>query len=269
MKIELGPEEPRLIRRLFYTIRDEPDRLLCHAELWEPKYGHETAGTVVPGLGEEARELLEMLGRVEKYIKYLDMRASGHTYMAFGLATACGALATFLVTFISELIGVPCGIIIGLIWFIVIMAALMVSGRHWGRAEALALARKPPEERERLRKQMRTADLILTIGWIGSLSLWGLSFYFLFDHPGQIWALYTACVGLGNLITYLSPGGKAKETLYVALSLMASSPLVLATALASGWAPFVAAIIAVVLSYLWASLRFYRKAEAILAGAEG
>ena len=218
-------------------------------------------------MGDEARELLEMLGRVERYIHYLNVRAAGHTYVAFGLAVAIGAIASFLAEPFCKLVGLPIGPVIGLIWMTAIGTAVVVSGRSWARVEHFMLAQKPPEERKRLWRQMRKADLTWIIGWIGSLGLWGfLGFSFFGARPGALWALYMACVGLGNLITYLAPGGGEKETLYVALMLMACSPLALPAALISSWAPFAVAVAAVLATYFWAGFRFYRRAEVLLAG---
>ena len=221
-------------------------------------------------MGEEVRELLEMLGRVERYIRYLDMRASGHTYVAFGLAVAGGAVASFFAPRLCAVAGLPPGPVIGLIWSVVMALALAVSVRSWARTEALALAHRPPEEREQFRRARRKAYTISGLAWVALLSFWGLMGWWLFStHPGPLWALYMACIGLGNLITYLCPGEKEEEQLYVAISLMACSPLALPAALLAGWAPFAVAVVAVVASYLWAGLRFYGRAEAILAGAEG
>ncbi|RLI13984.1 hypothetical protein DRO33_00165 [Candidatus Bathyarchaeota archaeon] len=223
-------------------------------------------------MGEEAevRELLEMLGRVERYIRYLHTRASGDTYVAFGLAVAIGSIITALADPISTAIGVPIGLLIGLTWMVVMSAAVAVSARGHTRLVAFIMAHEPPEERERRRAAWRRGYLITALGWIACLSLWSfIGLWLLSGEPGPTWSLYLVFIGLGNLVIYLATGRGVRETLYVALALLACSPVPLALACLAPWAAFAWAVLAVVASYLWAGLRFYGKAEALLAGAEG
>lgn len=223
-------------------------------------------------MGEEAeiKEFLEMLGRVERYMRYLDARASGDTYVAFGVAVAAGSVVTALAGPISKAIGVPIGLLIGLAWGIAISIAVAISARGHARVSALIIAHKPPEERERVRAAWRRECLITALGWMICLSLWSLiGFWLLSGEPGPTWSLYLVFIGLGNLVIYLAAGWEVRESLYVALALFACSPVPLALTYLAPWAAFAWAVLAVVASYLWAGLRFYGKAEALLAGSEG
>ena len=106
---------------------------------------------------------------------------------------------------------------------------------------------------------------------------------FIFLHPisAWLWALYLACLGLGNAITYLAhrlvPDRGTEEAIeagVVALVLLACSPVPMALALCHlvgwhSWAHVLLAVAVVMASYLWAGLRLYRRAEAVLAGVEG
>ena len=222
----------------------------------------------------EVEEFLRALDRVERYIRYLDMRASGHTYIAWGLAVAGASLCTFFAPAIGKAVGIPAGPIIGLSWLIAMTIAIVMSTRGMARLRAFVLAHRPREEHEELVRTWRRAGMIIAIGWLSVLSLWGFLFGVLFgESPGLLWSSYLICVGFGNVVIYLAPGEKEREVLYVAISLMAASPIpaLLAIALpgSAGWAPFFVAIVAVIASYLWAGLRFYGRAEAILAGREG
>ena len=222
----------------------------------------------------EVEEFLRALDRVERYIRYLDMRASGHTYIAWGLAVAGASLCTFFAPAIGKAVGIPVGPIIGLSWFIAMTIAIVMSTRSMTRLRAFVLAHRPREEHEELMRTWRRAGLIIAIGWLSVLSLWGILFGVLFgESPGLLWSSYLICVGFGNVVMYLAPGEKEREVLYVAISLMAASPIPALLAIAfpgsAGWAPFVVAVVAVVISYLWAGLRFYGRAEAILVGSEG
>ncbi|HDI01556.1 MAG TPA: hypothetical protein ENF78_03930 [Candidatus Bathyarchaeota archaeon] len=225
-------------------------------------------------MGEEAevREFLKMLGRVERYIRYLDMRAHGNTYLAWGLAVVCGSIASFTMPLLGEAIGVPVGPLIGLVWLVALVSALTVSWGSWARASALMLARKPREERERLKRAVRREGALIGVAWAILLMGWSMSVIVLAILSGACWALYMACVGLGNLATYAISAQKEREALYVGASLVATSPAPLAAymlAPEASWLPFTIAVVAVVASYLWAATRFYGRARAILAEAEG
>ena len=220
-------------------------------------------------MSEEVEELLQALDRVERYIRYLDMRASGDTYVAWGLAVAAGSFLTFLFSLLAPLLGALTGPAIGMSWFILMALAIFVSGGRARRLWALMLVGRGPEERARLKRSWRIRWTLAAIAWAGVLGAWGyLGFCLLggFYSPGPLWSLYLACVGLGNALTYLI-GGREREMLVVAASLLACSPLPLLLAiLGLAWASFIVAVVAVVASYLWAGLSFYGKAEAILAG---
>ncbi len=225
-------------------------------------------------MSEEVEELLQALDRVERYIRYMDMRASGDTYVAWGLAVAAGSFLTFLFSLLAPLLGTLTGPAIGISWFILMALAIFVSGGRARRLWALMLVGRSPEERARLRRSWRIRWTLAAIAWAGVLGAWGyLGFCLLggFYSPGPLWSLYLACVGLGNALTYLigskEERRREREMLVVAASLLACSPLPLLLALLGlAWASFIVAVMAVVASYLWAGLSFYGKAEAILAG---
>ena len=188
---------------------------------------------------------------------------------------AGASLGSFFAPAIGEAVGIPAGPIIGLSWLIAMTIAIVMSTRGMARLRAFVLAHRPREEHEELVRTWRRAGMITAIGWLSILSLWGFLFGVLFgESPGLLWSSYLICVGFGNVVIYLAPGGeKEREVLYVALSLMASSPIPALLAIAfpgsAGWAPFVVAVVAVIASYLWAGFRFYGRAEAILVGSEG
>ncbi|RLI11217.1 hypothetical protein DRO33_04430 [Candidatus Bathyarchaeota archaeon] len=226
-------------------------------------------------LGEEVEELLDALRKVERYMRYLDMRASGDAYVAWGIVVAVGCLLTALVSELGSRFGLPIGPVIGILWAVLMTIAIAVSSRGWGLLWAFLLAHKPPEEREQLRRSWRVRGTVLIAGWAGTFVLWGfLSLFVLGGEPGPCWSIYLACVGLGNAITYAVHSGEERrmirESLVVAAVLLACSPLPFLIVLALPgwpWLSFTVAVLAVIISYLWAGLRFYEKAEAILAGA--
>ena len=120
-------------------------------------------------MSEEVEELLQALDRVERYIRYLDMRASGDTYVAWGLAVAAGSLLTFLFSLLAPLLGALTGPAIGMSWFILMALAIFVSGGRARRLWALMLVGKSPEERARLRRSWRVRWTLAAIAWAGVL----------------------------------------------------------------------------------------------------
>ena len=228
-------------------------------------------------MGREARELLEALDRVERYIRYLDLRASGHSYVGWGIGVGVGAFLTFLMPGICGFLGLPIGPMIGITWMVIMLLALSFSSKHMARARALLLARHEAEERERILKALRRGGAISALGWVSAMTVFGISFYFFFD-KAFLWSIYLVCVGLGNMITYIAclaqkeirPRVGLAEAKMVAITLTSCSPIpILIGLFLPDWAPFSSAVILVVISYLWAGIRLYRKAEAILLGAEG